>query len=262
MWGVRPQVYAHRGGAGLAPENTIAAFDNGLALGADGLELDVQLSRDGVPVVIHDPTLDRTTDADGPVSDRTAEELASLDAGYRYVRDGLFPFRGRGFGVPALRDVLARYPSTPLIVELKGSDARLAQAVVDDLHAAGVPGHVTVGSFSQGALDAVRAYDPSIRTGADMDEIRNELEADVFGKRRSRLLFHSYQVPEVYAGVRVVSPEFVARSHAAGATVIVWIVNLEADIRRLLDWGVDGVITDRPDVAVPTVRAWWEERVP
>src|SRR5947199_7564972 len=91
----RPLVFAHRGGSALAPENTTAAFDNGLALGADGLELDVHLSRDGRVVVHHDRTLDRTTNLQGPVATRTADELARADAGYHFRRSGSFPFRGQ-----------------------------------------------------------------------------------------------------------------------------------------------------------------------
>jgi len=95
-------VVAHRGGSGLAPENTTAAFDNGLALGADGLELDVHLSRDGLVVVHHDRTLDRTTNLRGPLESRTADELARADAAYSFGGNGSFPFRGRGLGVPLL----------------------------------------------------------------------------------------------------------------------------------------------------------------
>src|SRR5881396_496328 len=111
----RPLVFAHRGGAALAPENTIAAFDNGLALGADGLELDVRLSRDGHVVVHHDRTLDRTTNLRGPVANRTADELARADAAYSFRQNGSFPFRGRGIGVPPLSDVLARYRDIPIV---------------------------------------------------------------------------------------------------------------------------------------------------
>src|SRR5215510_6182218 len=100
----RPLVFAHRGGAALAPENTIAAFDNGLALGADGLELDVHLSRDAHVVVHHDRTLDRTTALSGPIAARTADELARA-------------------GVPTLADVLARYRDARLIIELKVNHA-------------------------------------------------------------------------------------------------------------------------------------------
>ena len=107
----RPLVFAHRGGAQLAPENTMPAIDNGMALGADGLEIDVQLSADGIPVVIHDQTLDRTTDRTGPVSALTAAELARVDAGFHFELDGKHPFRGQGIGVPLLDDVLAKHPT-------------------------------------------------------------------------------------------------------------------------------------------------------
>src|SRR5262245_25329027 len=106
----RPQVFAHRGGCDLGPENTIAAFDLGMAAGADGLELDVRLSADSVVVVHHDRTLDRTTDASGRLATRTADELGRMDAGYRFATDGKFPFRGCGIGIPRLSEVLRRYP--------------------------------------------------------------------------------------------------------------------------------------------------------
>src|SRR6185295_13565107 len=96
----RPLVFAHRGGSALAPENTLAAFDNGLALGADGLELDVHLSRDGVVVVHHDLLLDRTTNLHGDIARATAAELERADAGYHFTSGGTHPFRGRGIGVP------------------------------------------------------------------------------------------------------------------------------------------------------------------
>ena len=102
-------IFAHRGGAKLAPENTMPAIDNGMALGADGLEIDVQLSADGIPVVIHDQTLDRTTDRTGPVSSLTAAELARVDAGFAFEIDGGHPFRGQGIGVPRLDDVLRQH---------------------------------------------------------------------------------------------------------------------------------------------------------
>src|SRR3954471_14167932 len=113
----RPQVFGHRGGCDLGPENTIAAFDIGMAPGADGLELDVHLSSDGVVVVHHDATLERTTNGEGPVAARTADELARLDAGHHSA------FRGQAGGVPRLEDVLRRYPTATVIIELKVNDA-------------------------------------------------------------------------------------------------------------------------------------------
>ena len=253
---MRPIIFAHRGGSALAPENTMAAFDNGLACGADGLECDVHLSRDGVPVVIHDPTVDRTTNGTGAVADLRVADMAALDAGYRFAGDGGFPFRGKGFGVPTLGAVFDRYPLVPGLVELKSADPRMASLVVDQIRAVDGIGRTTVGSFHQGALDAVRAYDPRIRTGAHTDEIKSELTAAVFGSGARTPPFQVFQVPELYAGMRVVTREFIARAHDVGVSVIVWTVDREEDILRLLEWGVDGLITDRPDVAVPVVRQW------
>ena len=150
-------LFAHRGGGGLAPENTLAAFDNGIALGADGLELDVHLARDGVAVVHHDATLERTTNLRGAVVDRTADELASADAGYRFCRDGERPFRGRGIGVPALADVLARYRDARLIIELKVNSPELARAVVAEVRTARAIDRVCLGSFGLRVLRAARA---------------------------------------------------------------------------------------------------------
>src|SRR5687768_8028886 len=133
----RRLVFAHRGGCALGPENTIAAFDRGLAAGADGLELDVHLSADGVVVVCHDDTLERTTSGRGPVGARTAAELAAVDAGCRFSDGrGSYPFRDRGVGVPALREVLRRYPGVPIIVEMKVDSAAMGHALVEDVRAA------------------------------------------------------------------------------------------------------------------------------
>jgi hypothetical protein len=114
----------------------LPAFDRGLALGADGLELDVHLSRDGVPVVHHDGLLDRTTDASGPIRDRTVSELAAINACAGFARSGR-AWDGGSAGVPTLGEVLRRYPDIRLIVELKGPSAALARAVVDTVREAG-----------------------------------------------------------------------------------------------------------------------------
>src|SRR3954447_4847862 len=168
----RPLVFAHRGGSALAPENTIAAFDNGLSLGADGLELDVHLSSDGVVVVHHDPTLDRTTSGRGAIRLKTAAELAQIDAGYRFMEGpDAHPFRAKGLGIPTLREVLTRYP-VPLIIELKTPEAALARATIDELRAAGAVGRTALGSFYSQALDAARQYQPGIATGAAREETR------------------------------------------------------------------------------------------
>lgn len=233
----RPLVFAHRGGSKIGPENTITAFDRGLAAGADGLELDVHLSRDAVVVVHHDRLLDRTTRATGPIADRTAAELAEVD-------------------VPTLRDVLARYPRTRIIIELKESSVALASAVVIEVQRAAAGEHVCLGSFSVAALRAARAAAPGVATSAGRFEVRMALYRSWLNLSPGRVPYQAFQVPETSGRTRVVSPRFVKLAHESGLVVQVWTVDEPENIRRLLDWGVDGIISDRPDVAAAVVKDW------
>jgi len=230
-----PLVFAHRGGSALAPENTIAAFDNGLALGADGLELDVHLSRDGLVVVHHDRTLDRTTSLRGPIAERTADELARAD-------------------VPALAGVLARYRDARIIVEMKVNRPELAAAAIDVVRRADAVERVCLGAFGLRALRAARALDPRVATSAAREEVRWALYRSWCRWPVRAVGYAGYQVPEIAGRTRVVSPRFVEDAHRAGLAVQVWTIDTEADARRLLDWGVDALITDRPDIMVPLVR--------
>ena len=145
----------------LGPENTLAAFDLGMAAGADGLELDVHLSQDGVVVVHHDDTLDRTTDGTGMLAARTAAELARVDAGCRYVSAGAHPFRNQGVGIPTLRDVFRRYPDTRIIIEMKVDSREMGEAVAREVRSAGAVERVCAagyGAFSAaGARAALKA---------------------------------------------------------------------------------------------------------
>jgi glycerophosphoryl diester phosphodiesterase len=251
----RRLVFAHRGGAALAPENTLAAFDAGLASGADGLELDVHQSRDGVAVVSHDGTLDRTTNLRGAVSQFTVDELARADAGYHFTRDGTHPFRGQGIGVPDLASVLARYRDTRIIVEMKDDSPDLVRATVRAIREAQAVERVCLGSFGWRALRAARAMERDLATSAARIEVRWALYRSRFLWPLSRAPYQSYQVPEISRdGTRVVSERFIAAAHRAGLAVQVWTINQEEDARRLLAWGADALITDRPDLLVPLVR--------
>jgi glycerophosphoryl diester phosphodiesterase len=243
-------IYAHRGGAALRPENTIDAFDHGLALGADGLEFDVHLSKDGVVVVHHDATLERTTSGRGRLADHTQAELARLDAGCHFSDgNGAHPFRGRNICVPTLREVLRRYPSALLIIELKVGGSDLAERVVDDVRAAKAVDRVSIGSFYPDALFAVRRYDSAIATGAAREETRWALYRSWIGMNIGATPYREFQVP-VWSGMTpIVTRRFVTAAHRAGIPVKVWTVNEEAAMRRLVSIGVDALITDRPDLA-------------
>jgi glycerophosphoryl diester phosphodiesterase len=268
-----PIVYAHRGGSKLRPENTITAFDHGLSLGADGLEFDVHLSRDGVVVVHHDPTLERTTNGRGPLAALTADELARLDAGYHFGppsppespaasagQPADRPYRGLVGGVPTLREVLQRYRDARLIIELKLNDADLAHQTIDEIRAADAVERVALGSFGTRVLRAARAYEPRIPTGSSREETRLALYRSWVRWPVRRPPYREYQVPELAGSTRVVSPRFVRYAHEADIVVKVWTVDEEADMRRLLAWGVDGIISDRPDVAVAVVNSATPQR--
>lgn len=255
--GDRPLVFAHRGGSKLGPENTRLALARGLACGADGVECDVRLSADGVPVVIHDPTLERTTDATGLVRSRTADQLARVDATCRFrpLEPGQAVTAPEG--VPAFAEVLAASRSTRVIVELKDDDPRLADAVAEVIRAAGATARVCAGSFHQTVLDRLRAIAPDVVTSASRREAQWTLARSwvrwPFGAHPP---YRAFQVPERAGRVRVVTPAFVCRAHRERAVVQVWTVDTAADVTRLLRLGVDGVISDRPDLAVPARDAW------
>jgi glycerophosphoryl diester phosphodiesterase len=250
----RPLVFAHRGGGALSPENTLCAFDNGLAHGADGLEFDVHLSRDGVVMVHHDHTIDRTTNLHGPIAQRTAAELAQADAGWHFRRDNEYPFRGRGIGVPTLAEVLARHRGVRIIVELKTGSAELAQAVVAAIRAADAVKRVCVGSFDVRGLRIVRALEPAIATSAARVEVVWALMKLWCRRPLTHASYEGYQVPERSGRTPVVSPAFVNAAHRAGLGVQVWTVDRPEDALRLLGYGVDALITDHPDAIVPICR--------
>ncbi|MGE5361727.1 MAG: glycerophosphodiester phosphodiesterase [Bacteroidales bacterium] len=263
----RPLVFAHRGGSALAPENTLAAFDNGLALGADGLELDVHLSHDGRVVVHHDPSLDRTTNGAGPLSAMTAAALGQLDAGCRFPGAGDFPYKGRGFSVPTLRTVLERYRGVRIIIEMKGRREDLARETLAEVRRAQALDTVCFAGAEVRLLQVVRSLEPQAATSAGRAEIRWALYRSWAGwspGRRSSAVrrlagvgsgYLVFQVPEKAGSIRVVSPRFVRAAHSVGVPVQVWTVDQESDMRRLLGWSIDGIITDRPDIAVSVVRS-------
>lgn len=244
----RPLVFAHRGGRALGPENTIPAFDAGLAAGADGLELDVHVSSDGEVVVCHDPTLDRTTDATGPIVARSAAELARVTATGRFGVDLERVWNGPRAGIPTLRDVLGRYPDTAMIIEIKAGTPEAARAVVDVVGEAGALDRVCVGSFSLVTIEAVRVLEPRMPTSASRKEGQLALYRSWVGLSPGRVPYRAFQVPEEAGRLRVVTPRFLRLVHRANLALQVWTINEESDMRRLFDWGVDGIITDRPDV--------------
>lgn len=244
-----PLLIAHRGGATLSPENTLIALRRAVEWWrADILEIDVQPTRDGEAVVIHDATVNRTTDGTGRVVDRSLEEIREFDAGFRFSPDGgrTFPFRGRGERIPMLREVLAALPDARFNVEVK--DPRAQQAVWNTVHELGAARRVLIA----GARRASRALFHSRSYRGPTSASGGELRAFLILLRTGAASLFSvdvdaFQLPERHRGRQVLSPRWVEQAHRLNIPVHVWTVNDAADIRRLLAWGVDGIITDRPD---------------
>lgn len=241
----RRLVIAHRGASGEAPENTVEAMALALEQGADALEFDVRLSADGVPVVIHDPTLDRTTDRRGEVRRMTLAELQAADAGYHSTFDGgrSYRWRGRNVRIPTLADVLERFPETPLLVELKVVEA--AEPVRSAIVANGAAGRVLFGSFRPEALRLL--CDPPFFACAARGRIAGLRLRTALGFRGSGGYPKAYAVPDYYRRrIEVPTPRFIRAAHALGCPVHVWTVNDPARARILWNRGVNGIITNFP----------------
>lgn len=222
------------------------AFSGAVDLGFKHLETDIHITRDGVPVCIHDDTVDRTTDGIGDVSNLAFDELQELDAGYRHGgRDG-YAFRGKGLTVPSLEEVLDTFPDVNLVVDMKidGCADPLA-GLLDRLDA---HERLIVGSFSDERIDVFRdASTGRVATSTGTAQSRMWVLASRVG-RGVKGEAKALQLPTQIRGVTVVDEKLVQAAHEDGLQVHVWTVNDRAEMERLLDIGVDGVITDRPDV--------------
>jgi glycerophosphoryl diester phosphodiesterase len=245
-----PLVMAHRGGKGLWPENTLYAFDQAVALGVDVLEMDIRRTAEGVLVVLHDDTVDRTTDGTGAVDALSLEEVKALDAGYNWTPDDgqTFPYRGQGITVPTLAQVFAAYPAMPMNVEIKPDEPALAAPLCQLIRDSGVADRVLIASFHADAIRAFRQACPEVATTTAESEV---IPLFVLGKLFLEGVYgpraEAVQVPEYQGGLRVLTPRFVDAAHRRGLQVHAWTINDADDMRRLLDLGLDGIITDYPD---------------
>ena len=254
----RPRLFAHRGGAALAPENTLEAFDAAARLGVDAFELDVRLTRDGEVVVFHDEGTDRITGVPGTVEDRTLEELRALDAGFAFSPDGgaSHPWRGRGVKVPTLRELLERHPGAIVNVEAKHASPLLAAGLVEVILSCGAVDRACIGSEIDEQAERIRALLPDAAhflptEAATCHVLAAKSGADPESCPRG---WDVADLPHRWNGMTVADRQVIAWFHARGIQVHVWTVDDADDMRELLDAGVDGIMTDRPDVALQVVR--------
>ncbi|MBZ0167991.1 MAG: glycerophosphodiester phosphodiesterase [Kofleriaceae bacterium] len=227
---------AHRGASALAPENTIAAFEKAIELGVDAIELDLHVSRDGELVVIHDQTLDRTTNGQGPVHAHSVQELKQLDAG-RWFGEGF-----TGQRIPTLAEVLDRFAGkVALALEVKAGSAffcGIEEKVVAVLREHQIISQVAVASFDHYALRRLKELEPSIQTAALL-----------VGRPVSMpMIAEACQAGAMALECSLVTKTEVEACHAAGLQLVVWVVNEPTQMGHFIDLGVDGIITDRPNL--------------
>jgi len=244
-------VIGHRGNAAHAPENTIESFDQALALGADALEFDVRVTRDGVPVVIHDESLLRTAGQPDLVAALPLTEVTRLDAGAAFTIDGSrFPYAGRGITVPALATVLERYSGVPKIIEVKVPEA--AESTRRAIHAAGAEKEVLVDSGDRLAVMPFR--DGIIATGPSMGEVVRLLPRVLLPGGPSALPYEAICIPRVYNGIPIPVRHLARLVRHAGVTTHVWTINAPDVAVRLWTSGVHGIITDDPATMIEARR--------
>ncbi len=251
--GLAPTLHiSHRGGAALAPENTMAAFSRAAREHrTDMLETDVQMTRDGALVVCHDPTVERCTNGSGEISSMTLDQVQSLDAGYSFSRDGgrTFPFRGRGIRVPSLAEALRAFPTIRWNIELKASSPGIEDAFAKLVRHENIANRVCCGSED----DVLGARIVAALPEACHFYPGNALAEFVLAVRNARPppLDERYAVldmPLEYLGVRLIDPALLEAARIHAKWINVWTVDAESEMRRLVAEGVGGIMTDRPDL--------------
>jgi glycerophosphoryl diester phosphodiesterase len=268
----RVVAFAHQGGSHEAPSSTLHAITRALAAGATAVELDVHATKDRVIVVCHDETVDRTTNHRGAIADLTLGELREMDNAYWWIEgdavspgqpDDAYPLRGRApedrqFGIATLEEVVLAAPGVALNMDIKRTAPEVEpyeQLLADELRRLEVTDSVIVASFSDAAIGAFRAIAPEVLTSAATDETASFFFALHGDTELPALPVCAFQVPATYGDITVVDERFVEAAHAAGIAVHVWTINDRPEMERLLDLGVDGIVTDVPTTLVSLLAA-------
>ena len=249
-------VIAHQGGDGVWPGDTMLAFENAVQIGADVLEMDAHITKDGHIVLMHDEEVDRTTDGTGLIEELTLIELKQLDAAYDWSNDGgkTFPYRGQGIRVPALDEVFEAFPQMRFVIEIKLTKNPIEKPLCNLIRQYNMEEKALIGSFHDEAMQSFRATCPEVATSAASDEVRNYvLLGKIFLWGFYLPQFQTIQPPYDPAeslGITIVTERFIRESHAKNIRVEPWTVNDPDLMKQYIEWGVDGIITDRPDLLV------------
>jgi len=239
------------------PENTIPAFRNAAKIGADVLELDVRLTKDGELVVMHDSTVDRTTNGQGKVREMTVAQLKQLDAGYWFTPDdgATYPYRGQDIVIPTLTEVFSAFPEHIINIEIKDYAPESVERLVEVIEEAGAADRVIVSSFDDETMKYFRQVAPYVASAAAPGEIRTfYILSRLYLTRFHRPLSDAYQIPVERGGVRLDTKTFIDAAHSKNQKVHYWTIDDPDEMRRLLALGADGIMTDRPDLALDVFR--------
>ncbi|PID84841.1 MAG: glycerophosphodiester phosphodiesterase [Chloroflexi bacterium] len=244
-------VIAHQGGEKLRPSNTMIAFEHAVDLGVDVLEMDIHQTKDGVLVVMHDDTVDRTTNGSGRIKEMTLAEIKELDAGHYWTDDdgATYPYRGQGVTVPTLDEVFQAFPDMPMNIEIKQQSPSIVEPFCALIHEYGMIEQVLIPTFYPDTMNEFREKCPGVATAMTEPEIQLFFGLNKLGL--SSLYSppgEAFQVPETFGNWQVITPSFVEGAQERNLAVHVWTVDDPADMERLLEIGVDGIITDRPDL--------------
>ncbi len=247
----RPRVFGHRGAAALAPENTLPSFALAAQLGADFLELDVHGTSDGTVIVLHDETVDRTTSGTGIAREMAWREVERLDAGHWFrfgSRDDSFPFRGQGVRIPTLDEVLRAFPAHRFNIEIKQAAPPIVDEVLALLRRAGATARALLAAEDDAIMASIRAAaGAEIVTGSSVGDVMAffaHLDAGTLPEYQPPGV--ALQIPTRIHDRVLVDESSVAAAHDKGLEIHVWTINELEEMERLLDLGVDGIMSDQP----------------
>lgn len=255
-----PVVVAHRGDSKHYPENTLEAFISATRMDIDVIETDIHLSKDGVVVIWHDPTLERNTDGSGLVEDHTLAELRRLDAAYTFTPDqgATYPFRGKGVRITTLAETLEACPNQRFNVDLKSETPLIVDAFIEVVRSQQAQDRVLCASFHLRNLKLMRRKSPDILTSLTTKEVVPLLAYQKLGllprrpDPKSRTLV--FQVPVRQWGIEVITPSFIKDFHRIGSVIQVWTINDRQEMLRLFKLGVDTIMTDDPALVIAVAR--------
>ena len=260
----KPLLFAHRGWSAAFPENTIPAFEAAIELGIDVIETDVHLTADNHVVISHDPTVDRVTNGQGYLAEMRLLEINKLDAGYRFEKPSNdYPFRGRGIMIPTLAECFELFPTSKFNIDLKARNPGLVQEIWNLVEEYSAHHRVLIGSFHHKNLVLFRKLARgTVATSASKREMTIWGYAQKLGLTR---LIHQpvdvYQIPTRYGPHDLTRPGLLAAAHRAGIAVHYWTVDDEHEMKRLLNLGADGIMSNHPDRLIQVFNQWKSRKV-